>query len=99
MKWALIASQHRSLRQAAESLNVRQSTFSRHLRAMEARLGAQLFERTNGGMRPTSAGREFLTSAQHILASADAALRKLRTRMRGEWSEPLRLDTLESGRK
>lgn len=51
---------------------------------MEARLGAQLFERTNGGTRPTVAGREFLASAQHILAETDLAQRKLRTRTRGE---------------
>jgi DNA-binding transcriptional LysR family regulator len=51
---------------------------------MEARLGAQLFERTNGGTRPTIAGREFLASARHILAETDAALRKLKTRSRGE---------------
>ena len=84
LKWAIIASQHRSLRKAAEALNVRQSTLSRRLREMEAQLGAQLFERTNGGSRPTIAGREFLASAHHILAETDAALRKLKTRSRGE---------------
>jgi DNA-binding transcriptional LysR family regulator len=84
LKWAIIASQHRSLRQAAEALNIRQSTLSRRLRDMEARLGAQLFERTNGGTRPTIAGREFLASARRILADTDAALRKLKTRSRGE---------------
>jgi hypothetical protein len=52
LKWAIIASHHRSLRQAAEALDIRQSTLSRRLRDMEARLGAQLFERTNGGTRP-----------------------------------------------
>lgn len=84
MKWAIVASQHRSLRQAAEALNIRQSTLSRRLREMEDKLGAQLFERTNGGTRPTLAGREFLTSAQQILAQTNAALSKLRTRTKGE---------------
>jgi DNA-binding transcriptional LysR family regulator len=84
LKWAIVASQHRSLRQAAEALNVRQSTLSRRLRDMESRLGAQLFERTNGGTRATVAGREFLASARHILAETDTALRKLHTRSRGE---------------
>ena len=37
-----------------------------------------------GGTRPTIAGREFLASAHHILAETDAALRKLKTRSRGE---------------
>lgn len=84
MRWAIVASQHRSLRKAAESLNVRQSTLSRRLRETEARLGAQLFERSNGGTRPTLAGREFLASAQQILAETDAALRRLLTKTRGE---------------
>jgi hypothetical protein len=64
LEWAIIASHHRSLRQAAEALDIRQSTLSRRLRDMEARLGAKLFERTNGGTRPTIAGREFLASAK-----------------------------------
>ena len=51
---------------------------------MEERVGAQLFERTNGGTRPTIAGSEFLSSARHILGETDAALRKLQTRSRGE---------------
>ena len=84
LKWAIVASQHRSLRQAAETLNVRQSTLSRRLRDMESRLGAQLFERTNGGTRPTIAGHEFLASARHILGEIDTALRKLQTQSRGE---------------
>lgn len=84
LRWAISASQHRSLRQAAEHLNVRQSTLSRRLRDMESRLGVELFERTNGDTRPTIAGREFLLSAAHILAETDSALRKLQTRSRGE---------------
>jgi DNA-binding transcriptional LysR family regulator len=75
---------NRSLRRAAESLHIQQSTLSRGLREMEARLGTQLFERTNGGTHPTSAGREFLVSAQRILAETDAAMHRLRTRARGE---------------
>jgi DNA-binding transcriptional LysR family regulator len=51
---------------------------------MEARLGVLLFERTNGGTRPTVTGREFLASAHHILSETDAALRRLQTRSRGE---------------
>lgn len=83
-RWAVVASQYRSLRKAAEALNVRQSTLSRRLREMEALLEAQLFERTNGGTRLTAVGRDFLISAQHILFEADEAVRKIKTRTRGE---------------
>jgi dihydrofolate reductase len=58
LSWSIIASLHRSLLQAAEALNVRQSTLSRRLRDMESRLGARLFERTNGGTHATIAGQE-----------------------------------------
>src|SRR5229473_710915 len=84
MKWAIVASQHKSLRQAAAALNVRQSTLSRRLRESEERLGVQLFERTNGGTHPTSAGREFLAAARKILDETESALHKLRTRACGE---------------
>lgn len=84
MKWAIVTSQHRSLRQAAEALQVRQSTLSRRLQYVEHQLGAALFERTNGGTHPTVAGLEFLESARHIFAETDCALRMLRTRSRGE---------------
>lgn len=84
MRWALTVSQHRSLRSAAETLHVRQSTLSRRLRDLEARLGTQLFERTNGGTRPTTAGIEFLEHARRILDDTEATLRNLKTRSLGE---------------
>ena len=51
---------------------------------MEHRLGALLFERTNGGTRPTIAGREFLEMARRIVEETDAAFSRLKTRCRGE---------------
>ena len=83
LRWAITVSQHRSLRQAAEALNVRQSTLSRRLRDMEGRLEAELFERSSGGTRPTAAGREFLISARRILSEADMAIRRLQSRSLG----------------
>lgn len=84
LKWLVVASQHRSLRQAAEHLNVRQSTLSRRLRDIESILGLELFERTNGGTRPTLAGREFLGTARTILAELDRSIERLRMSERGE---------------
>lgn len=84
LRWAVVASQHRSLRQAAQTLNVRQSTLSRRLRFIEDRLGAELFLRSNGGTHPTVAGLEFLDTARCILEDASAAFRKLKARSRGE---------------
>ena len=84
LRWAIVASQYRSLRQAAEVLNVRQSTLSRSLRDLEYRVGAPLFERTNGGTRPTLAGREFLDAARRIVEETESAIARFKTRSLGE---------------
>jgi len=84
LRLAVTASQHRSLRQAAEALNIRQSTLSRRLRDIERRLGVVLFERTNGGTHLTAMGLEFIVSAQRILDEVDTELRRLKSRSRGE---------------
>ncbi len=84
LKWIVVISQHRSLRQAAQTLNVRQSTLSRRLQYVEHRLDAELFERTNGGTHPTVAGLEFIEVARRILDETSAAFRRVRIRSRGE---------------
>jgi len=84
LRWAIVAAQHRSLRQAAEALNVRQSTLSRCLRGLEHKLGATLFQRTNGGTRPTIEGQEFLNAARRIVEETDTITTRLKTRSRGE---------------
>lgn len=84
MRLVIAASQHRSLRRAAEALNIRQSTLSRRLRDLEHRLGAVLFERTNAGTRVTVAGAAFIEVARHIIADADAAFDQIRACGRGE---------------
>jgi DNA-binding transcriptional LysR family regulator len=82
LRWAIVASQHRSLRQAAEFLNVRQSTLSRRLRDLEHELGAALFDRTNGGTHLTLEGQEFLEAARRIVEETEAITVRLKTRSR-----------------
>ncbi|WP_456640378.1 LysR substrate-binding domain-containing protein [Bradyrhizobium sp. USDA 10063] len=84
LRWAIVASQHRSLRQAAETLRIKQSTLSRRLRNLEYKLGGALFERTNGGTRPTMEGQEFLDDARRIVGETEAMTDRLKTRWRGE---------------
>ncbi|MBH5385010.1 LysR family transcriptional regulator [Bradyrhizobium diversitatis] len=84
LRWAITASQHRSLRQAAETLRVKQSTLSRCLRSLEYELGSTLFERTNGGTRPTIEGQEFLDAARRIVGDTEAMAARLKTHSRGE---------------
>lgn len=84
LRWAIEAAQHRSLRQAAEALKVRQSSLSRRLRSLEHRLGTVLFDRTNGGTRPTIAGQEFLKAACRIVQDTEEVLVRLKLWSRGE---------------
>lgn len=84
MRWAITASQHRSLRQAAETLRIKQSTLSRRLRILEYKLGGALFERTKGGTRPTIEGQEFLEAARRVVGDTEAMTVRLKTRWRGE---------------
>lgn len=83
LRRAIVVAQYRSLRQAAEALNVRQSTLSRGLRDLEFELGTPLFERTNGGTRPTIDGLEFLESARQILEETETVTARFKTRYRG----------------
>lgn len=84
MRWAIAAADHRSLRRAAEVLNVRESTLSRRMRELEYRLGVELFERTANGTRLTTAGDEFVAVAKHILAETDAAFARMKAWGAGE---------------
>ncbi len=84
LRWAIIASQHRSLRRAAGALNVRQSTLSRRIRDLECRLKAELFERTNGGTHPTLIGQEFLETAGRIIDESDTAFARLQAMSSGQ---------------
>ncbi|WP_396604306.1 LysR substrate-binding domain-containing protein [Bradyrhizobium sp. YCK136] len=84
LRWAIVASEHRSLRQAAETLKIKQSTLSRCLRDLEYGLGSTLFERTNGGTRPTIEGQEFLDAARRIVVDTEAMASRIKTRSRGE---------------
>ena len=77
LKWAIAVFQYGSLRKAAESLNVQQSTLSRALTIVEHQLGVALFCRTNGGTRPTAAGLEFINVTKQTIERMDAAIIRL----------------------
>ena len=56
-----------SISRAAEKLYMAQSSLSQFLARYEAELGARLFTRTGGGVRPTGAGEIFVRSARKML--------------------------------
>ncbi|MFI5615390.1 LysR family transcriptional regulator [Amycolatopsis sp. NPDC051903] len=68
---------------AAEALHIAQPVLSRQIRALEKDLGAALFTRDSHGVALTEAGRQLLTDATLLLASADATRRRVTAAARG----------------
>lgn len=75
-----------SFSEAARRLRVTKSAVSRHVSALEAELGARLFQRTTRSLSLTEAGRGYLERASRILddlADADRAVSQLQAAPRG----------------
>ncbi len=62
---------------AARRLRVNHSTVFRRLGAIEARLGARLFERQDGSYVTTAAGEDLLRTAERVEAEVEALERRL----------------------
>jgi len=58
---------------AARALGLPKSTVSRHVAALEDRLGVRLLHRTTRTLRPTEAGESYYDRARQILADVDDA--------------------------
>lgn len=67
LRYAEVAERCGSFRKAADLLALKQSNLSRRVRHLEEQLGIALFERTNGGVRPTAAGRDFVNGVRPVL--------------------------------
>jgi DNA-binding transcriptional LysR family regulator len=63
LKYAVLVAEHGSFRRAAAASNIPQSTISRRIQMLEARLGAALFERSKTGTKLTRAGEHFIRNA------------------------------------
>ena len=66
-----------SLSRAAEALDLSNAAASRHLSALEERLGARLVERNTRRLYLTDTGREFFSRARTILADLKDAEERL----------------------
>ncbi|HWK53621.1 MAG TPA: hydrogen peroxide-inducible genes activator [Hyphomicrobiales bacterium] len=74
LRYFLVASRHRSLRQAALELGITQPSLSAQLKLLEETLGVKLFERTRGGVSLTPMGRDMLIEASQAVSAAEAIL-------------------------
>lgn len=68
---------------AADELHIAQPVLSRQIRALEKDLGTPLLTRDSHGVTLTDAGRQLLTDAGPLLASAHAARRRVTVAARG----------------
>jgi DNA-binding transcriptional LysR family regulator len=84
LQHAITAADYGSFRQAADVLSIKQSTLSRSIQLLEYNFGANIFERSSGGVRVTPAGRYFLRVARSIVEQLDALAATTRASGRGE---------------
>lgn len=84
LQQAITAADYGSFRQAAEALSIKQSTLSRSIQLLEHSFGANIFERSSGGVRATPAGRYFLRVARSIVEQLEALAATTRASGRGE---------------
>src|ERR1700729_3116768 len=68
---------------AADDLHIAQPVLSRQIRALEHDLGTPLLTRGSHGVELTHAGRQLLTDAGPLLASAHAVRRRVTAAARG----------------
>ncbi|ETK37035.1 LysR family transcriptional regulator [Microbispora sp. ATCC PTA-5024] len=78
LRYALALAEHGHVGRTAQALGVHQEWLREQVKALEADVGQELFERAGGGVRPTAAGRVFLRHARDVvrhleLAAAEAA--------------------------
>ena len=72
LRYFLVASQHKSLRKAANELKITQPSLSAQLKGLEQTLGVDLFERSRGGVTLTPIGRDLVAEARQAVNAAEA---------------------------
>ncbi|MBR0766522.1 LysR family transcriptional regulator [Bradyrhizobium japonicum] len=71
LRFVVAACDYGSFRRAAEALSIRHNVLSRSIGQLEYMVGASLFERSSGGIKPTLAGRSVLRIARLVLEQVD----------------------------
>jgi DNA-binding transcriptional LysR family regulator len=78
MRQLLALGEHGSFARAARQLGITQPALSRNVQALEATIGARLFDRGRDGVVPTDVGRLLLDLARPIVNESVEAERQLR---------------------
>jgi len=80
LRYFVAVAEHLHFRRAADAIHIAQPALSRQIRALETELGVELFDRDQRATTLTAAGRQLLDEAPALLASADAARRRVQDR-------------------
>ena len=67
LKYVLALAREGSFSRAADTLHISQPSLSQYIKKIEQEIGLPLFERTNGDVRLTDAGRIYLRAGRQIL--------------------------------
>lgn len=67
VKYVQTLARQGSFSRAADELNITQPSLSQYIKKIETELGVELFDRTNGEVRITDAGRVYLETGRKIL--------------------------------
>ncbi|WP_454645438.1 LysR family transcriptional regulator [Bradyrhizobium liaoningense] len=84
LRLAVFACDCGSFRRAAEALSIKHNVLSRSIGQLEYLIGASLFERSSGGIKPTLAGQAVLRIARLILEQVDILVDTGRSGGRGD---------------
>ena len=77
LRYVAAIAQHGTYTRAAEVLGISQPTLSRSVQALEAAVGAPVFDRTRGGVIPTAVGRIVLDRAARVLREVGELVREV----------------------
>ncbi|MGW4249795.1 LysR family transcriptional regulator, partial [Nocardia sp. NPDC004722] len=83
LRYFAAVAEHRHFGRAAETLYIAQPVLSRQIKAFEQELDCTLFVRTTRTVELTAAGQQLHEEAQRILATVDAAVRRVHEIDRG----------------
>ena len=73
-QYVLTLAREGSFSRAAETLHISQPSLSQYIKKIEREIGLELFDRSNGDVRITDAGKIYLKASQQILAIAGDGL-------------------------